>query len=258
MVKGAVSTKKTSELFSQIRKRDGEIFPFDITHISNAVEKAMKETGEGDEFEAHRIAEKVVQELYKIHMKDKGYIPDVEEVQDVVERELIWEDFAATAKAYILYREKRAEERRKRGAVPEHVKKLTEESSAYFRNQLAEFVFYRTYARWIEEEGRRETWIETVDRYMAFMKKNLGSKLSAKDAKRVREAILKQEAMPSMRLLQFAGPPAARSNVCAYNCSYLTPTRAEDFGEAMYVLMCGSGLGFSVESKYVHQLPQIK
>jgi ribonucleoside-triphosphate reductase len=258
MVKGAASTKKTSDLFKKIRKRGGEIAPFDITHISDAVGKAMKETGEGDEFEAYRIAEKVVQELYKMHMKDKGYIPEVEEVQDAVERELIWEDFAATAKAYILYREKRAEERRKKGAVPEHVKELTEESSKYFRNQLAEFVFYRTYARWIEEEGRRETWIETVDRYMDFMKKNLGSKLSAADFKRVREAILKQEAMPSMRLLQFAGPPAEKTNVCAYNCSYTTPTRVEDFGEAMYVLMCGSGLGFSVESKYVQQLPQIK
>lgn len=258
MVKGAASTKKTSDLFKKIRKRDGEIVPFDITHISDAVAKAMKETSEGDEFEAYRIAEKVVHELSKMHVKEKGYVPGVEEIQDVVERELIWEDFAATAKAYILYRERRAEERRKRGAVPEHVKKLTEESSKYFRNQLAEFVFYRTYARWIEEEGRRETWIETVDRYMAFMKKNLGNKLSARDYDRVREAILKQEAMPSMRLLQFAGVPAERTNVCAYNCSYTTPTRIEDFGEAMYVLMCGAGLGFSVESKYVQQLPQIK
>jgi ribonucleoside-triphosphate reductase len=258
MVKGAATTKKTSDLFKKIKKRDGSIAPFDITHISGAIQKAMKETGEGDEFEAYRIAEKVVQELYKIHLKEKGYIPEVEEIQDVVERELIWEDFAATAKAYILYREKRAEERRKKGVVPAHVKRLTEESSAYFRNQLAEFVFYRTYARWIEEEGRRETWIETVDRYMAFMKKRLGNKLTVKDYNRVRNAILKQEAMPSMRLLQFAGPPAEKTNVCAYNCSYITPTKPEDFGEAMYVLMCGSGLGFSVESKYVQQLPQIK
>ncbi len=258
MVKGAATTKKTSDLFKKIKKRDGAIAPFDITHISGAIQKAMKETGEGDEFEAYRIAEKVVQELYKMHLKEKGYIPGVEEIQDVVERELIWEDFAATAKAYILYRQKRAEERNKKGIVPEHVKTLTEESSKYFRNQLAEFVFYRTYARWIEEEGRRETWIETVDRYMAFMKSKLGAKLSVKDYNRVREAILKQEAMPSMRLLQFAGPPAEKTNVCAYNCSYTTPTRPEDFGEAMYVLMCGSGLGFSVESKYVQQLPQIK
>lgn len=170
----------------------------------------------------------------------------------------MWEDFAATAKTYILYRQKRAEERAAGRAVPEHVKQLTDESSTYFRNQLAEFVFYRTYARWVDGEGRRETWIETVDRYMSFMKEKLGAKLTQKDYDRVRMAILKQEAMPSMRLLQFAGDAARKTNVCAYNCSYIAPMTPQDFGEAMYVLMCGAGLGFSVESKYVQQLPQIK
>ena len=258
MVKGEEATKKASTLFKSVAKRNGTIVPFDITHISDAVMKAMKETGEGDVFDAHRVAEKVVFELSKTHIKDKGYIPGVEEIQDVVERELMWEDFAATAKGYILYRQKRAEERAAGRTVPEHVKRLTEESSKYFRNQLAEFVFYRTYARWIENEGRRETWIETVNRYMAFMKEQLGAKLIKKDYDMVREAILRQEAMPSMRLLQFAGPAARRTNVCAYNCSYIAPTKPQDFGEAMYVLMCGAGLGFSAESKYVQQLPQIK
>ncbi|NTV44663.1 MAG: ribonucleoside-triphosphate reductase [Candidatus Yonathbacteria bacterium] len=258
MVKGEEATKKASTLFKKVAKRDGSIAPFDITHISDAVMKAMKETGEGDAFDAHRVAEKVVVELSKTHIKNKNYVPGVEEIQDSVERELMWEDFATTAKAYILYRQKRAEERAAGRAVPDHVKKLTEESSKYFRNQLAEFVFYRTYARWIDEEGRRETWIETVDRYMDFMKENMGKKLIEKDYTRVREAILKQEAMPSMRLLQFAGPAARRTHVCAYNCSYIAPMRPEDFGESMYVLMCGAGLGFSVESKFVQQLPQIK
>jgi len=258
MVKGEEATKKASALFKKVAKRDGSIVPFDITHISDAVLKAMKETGEGDAFDAHRVAEKVVVELSKSHIKDKGYIPGVEEIQDVVERELMWEDFAATAKAYILYRQKRAEERAAGRAVPEHVKQLTEESSTYFRNQLAEFVFYRTYARWVDGEGRRETWIETVDRYMSFMKEKLGAKLTQKDYDRVRMAILKQEAMPSMRLLQFAGVAARKTNVCAYNCSYIAPMTPQDFGEAMYVLMCGTGLGFSAESKYVQQLPQIK
>lgn len=258
MVKGEEATKKDSALFKKVVKRDGSIASFDITHISDTVLKAMKETGEGDAFDAHRVAEKVVVELSKSHIKDKGYIPGVEEIQDVVERELMWEDFAATAKTYILYRQKRAEERAAGRAVPEHVKQLTDESSTYFCNQLAEFVFYRTYARWVDGEGRRETWIETVDRYMSFMKEKLGAKLTQKDYDRVRMAILKQEAMPSMRLLQFAGDAARKTNVCAYNCSYIAPMTPQDFGEAMYVLMCGAGLGFSVESKYVQQLPQIK
>jgi len=142
--------------------------------------------------------------------------------------------------------------------VPEEVKKLTAESKKYFRNQLSEFIYYRTYARWIEDKGRRETWIETVDRYMNFMMENLGEKLTSKEYAEVREAILKQEAMPSMRLLQFAGDAARKTNVCAYNCSYIAPSEIQDFGEIMYILMCGTGVGFSVESQNVQALPQIK
>ena len=205
MVKGVEAAKNITKLLKRVKKRDGTVVSFDITRISDAVGKAMKVTGEGNEFDAHRIAEKVVLHLYKSNIKDSLYTPLVEEIQDTVERELIWEDFADTAKAYILYREKRAQARAEGIAVPEHVRKLTEESSKYFRNQLAEFVFYRTYARWIENEGRRETWIETVDRYMDFMKENLGKKLEPKEYKEVREAILNHEAMPSMRLLPVCG-----------------------------------------------------
>lgn len=258
MVKGIEAIKNVAKLLKNVKKRDGSVASFDISRISSAVGKAMKATGEGTEFDAHRVAEKVVLHLYKANIKDTHYIPTVEEVQDAAERELIWEDFADTAKAYILYREKRAQLREQSIAVPDRVKKLTEESNKYFHNQLAELVFYRTYARWIESEGRRETWIETVDRYVDFMKENLGKKLSPKEYAEVREAILKQEAMPSMRLLQFAGGPARKTNVCAYNCSFVAPSRLRDFGEIMYVLMCGTGAGFAVESKNVQALPQIK
>ena len=258
MVKGAEATKNVSKLIKNIKKRDGKIVSFDINRISSAVGKAMKATGEGGDFDAHRIAEKVVLYLYKTNIKNKYYIPTVEEVQDTVERELIWEDFADTAKAYIIYRDRRAQVRAQELQVPIHIKKITEESSKYFKNQLAEFIFYRTYARWVEGEGRRESWVETVDRYVSFMKENLGDKIGNKEYEEIREAILKHEAMPSMRLLQFAGKAARETNVCAYNCSFIAPTKLQDFGEIMYILMCGTGLGFSVESKNVQALPQIK
>jgi ribonucleoside-diphosphate reductase alpha chain len=93
---------------------------------------------------------------------------------------------------------------------------------------------------------------------MNFMKKNIGNKLKEAEYKEVREAILKQESMPSMRLLQFAGPAAEKTNVCAYNCSFIAPSRFEDFGEIVYISMCGTGVGFSVESKNIQALPQIK
>lgn len=84
------------------------------------------------------------------------------------------------------------------------------------------------------------------------------AKLSEAEYQEIREAILWQEVMPSMRLLQFAGKAARVTNVCAYNCSYIAPTKVEDFGEIMYVSMCGTGVGFSVESQNVQALPQIK
>jgi ribonucleoside-diphosphate reductase alpha chain len=142
--------------------------------------------------------------------------------------------------------------------VPAEVRKLAEESSKYFKgNSLGEFVYLRTYAKWIPEAGRRETWIETVDRYMNFMRENIGAKLTEKEYAEVREAILKQEVMPSMRLMQFAGDAARRSNVTAYNCSFLAPSKIEDFAEAMYISMCGTGVGYSVESANIQALPQI-
>lgn len=258
MVRGEETTKNVAKLFKKTRKRDGSVVSFEISRIARAVSNAMKSTDEGTEFDAHRIAEKVVLHLSKTHIKDKNYVPTVEEIQDTVERELIWEDFAGTAKAYILYRQKHREMREASKDVPDRVKHLYEESSKYFHNQLAEFVYYRTYSRWIDAEGRRETWIETVDRYVDFMKENLGSKLTDKEYSEVRQYILEQRSMPSMRLLQFAGKAARETNVCAYNCSFVAPSTFQDFGEIMYVLMCGTGLGFSVESKNVQKLPQIK
>jgi len=218
----------------------------------------MQATGEGTQKEAEYIGRKIVSELKRIDKLVKDFVPTVEGIQDIVERELILEDFVKTAKAYILYREERTKVRKQKGEIPEKVRKLTREGKKYFRNILAEFVYYRTYSRWIDEEGRRETWIETVDRYMDFMKENIDGKLSTKEYAEIREGILKHEAMPSMRLLQFAGDAARRTNVCAYNCSYVAPTKLQDFGEIMYILMCGSGVGFAVESQNVQTLPQIK
>jgi ribonucleoside-triphosphate reductase len=242
----------------KVQKRDGSIVSFDLDRIINAIHKSMIASEEGSPEEAKLIANKVYADVVRIARRYKNFLPTVEGIQDSVEKELILNDYVKTAKSYILYRQKRSELRAKGVAVPEHVRQLAQESKQYFRNPLAEFVYYRTYARWIEEEGRRETWVETVDRYMNFMKENLGTKLTAAEFKEVRSAILKQEAMPSMRLMQFAGPAARKTNVCAYNCSFIAPSKLQDFAEIMYISMCGTGVGFSVESKNIQKLPQIE
>lgn len=253
-------TKKNSpKEIKKIIRRDGSIVDFDLDKIVSAVHKAFNVTGEGDEKEAKKIAKKILTELNKKARSAKeDYIPSVEEVQDLVEKSLIFEQKSATAKAYILYRERRSEVRRVKGDIPPHLRDLAEESKKYFQNPLGEFVFYRSYSRWLEEENRRETWIETIDRFMSFMKENLGKKLTEKEYDEIREAILSQKVMPSMRLLWSAGPAARKSNVCAYNCSFIAPSKIRDFGEMVYLLMCGTGVGFSVESQTAQLLPLIK
>jgi len=136
--------------------------------------------------------------------------------------------------------------------------KLAQESKKYFPNPLAEFIYYLSYSKWMPEKSRRETWIETIDRYMSFMKENLEDKMDSADYSKVRESLLNMQTIPSMRLMWSAGPAARRTNVAAYNCSYIAIEKLVDFGEIMYISMCGTGVGFSVEKASIDKLPEIK
>ena len=256
---GGLALRVYKKYLPNVQKRDGRIVPFEFDKVVNAIYKAMLATNEGSEDEAVVVAHKVAGEMMRIAKTYKNFLPTVEGCQDEVERQLILADYAGAAKAYILYRAERAKVRKEQGAVPEHVRKLAAESKRYFKNNpLGEFVYLRTYARWVESEQRRETWIETVDRYVNFMKENLGDKLTTREYKEVREAILAQEVMPSMRAMQFSGDPARKCNTCFYNCSFTAPSKLEDFAEIMYLSMQGCGVGYAVESQNIQQLPQIE
>ncbi len=251
-------TRRYREMIPQIEKRDGRLVQFDFDKIVTAVWKAMMAAEEGSQEDATLVAHQVAGELGRFAKKYKSFLPTVEGMQDSIEKYLILNDYVKTAKAYILYRDKRAQLRAAHVEVPEHVRKLAEESKKYFEgNTLGEFVYLRTYAKWVPHEGRRETWVETVNRYVDFMRENLGTKLTEKEYAEVRMGILKQEVMPSMRLMQFAGEAARRCNTCAYNCTFTAPVKLEDFAEIMYLSMQGCGVGFAVESQNVEQLPQI-
>ena len=123
------------------------------------------------------------------------------------------------------------------------------------------FIHVSRYSRWLEEKGRRETWVETVDRYMDFMRnhlvKNYGYEEKDKTFSEVRDAILNHKVMPSMRALMTAGPALERDHIAAYNCSFIAVDSLRSFDEAMYILMNGTGVGFSVEQKYIENLPVI-
>ena len=123
-----------------------------------------------------------------------------------------------------------------------------------------QFIHLSRYSRWLESEGRRETWEETVARYFRFFDGHWADK-GVKIPKSVREeleaAILNLEIMPSMRSLMTAGEALQRDNTAGYNCSYVAVNKVRAFDEILYVLMCGTGVGFSVERQYVEKLPTI-
>jgi len=118
------------------------------------------------------------------------------------------------------------------------------------------YIHKSRYARYLPEQQRRETWEETVDRYIKFFDERTDHKYQ-KDFQELRESILDLEVMPSMRALMTAGEALDRDNVAGFNCSYLTIDHPKAFDEMMYILMCGTGVGFSVERQYIQKLPDV-
>lgn len=139
-------------------------------------------------------------------------------------------------------------------------------NSSPFKTPYQEVIFKSRYARWLEKENRREDWDETVKRLVDYYAEEIldkyqdwNEKAILPDAtyKELYDAIYNLEVMPSMRALMTAGPALDRCSVPAYNCAYLPVDSPRSFDEAMYILMCGTGVGFSVEDQYVRQLPRI-
>ena len=132
-------------------------------------------------------------------------------------------------------------------------------TSNTFPSYYEEFIYKSRYSRWLESEGRRENWDETVDRYIDF----IGGELTEYDYSapellmELREGIMSLDVVPSMRALMTAGPALRRDHVAGFNCAYTVIEDPKDFDEAMYILMCGTGIGFSVEAKYVNKLPEV-
>ncbi len=122
-------------------------------------------------------------------------------------------------------------------------------------DQYQQFIHKSRYARWLPEEGRRETWHETVNRYVDFWKDR--GQIDETVALKMFNAIHNMEVMPSMRCMMTAGVALDKDNVAGFNCSYLAIDSPRSFDELMYVLMCGTGVGFSVERNFINKLPEI-
>jgi ribonucleoside-diphosphate reductase alpha chain len=239
---------------STIIKRDGRIVAFDIERIENAIVRCFASFGRTPETPIAELAKRVVN---IIAAKAKDTSPTVEGVQDIVEMVLQAAGEFEAAKHYILYRAEHAKQRGER-PIPVQVRQAFAESDQYFPTPLQRFQFFDKYSRFNYDFGRRETWIETVDRSVDYMYELAGARLPAATYDRIRRAILEMRSMPSMRLLAMAGPAARRNSIAIYNCSYQPVESIDSFVEALIISMSGCGVGFSAESRYVENFPRVK
>lgn len=235
-----------------VRKRDGRTVEFDSDRILRAMERCF----EGIHRQSKTPLEELTRQATNV-ASAKSKEPSVEEIQDIVEMILQAAGEYEAAKAYILYRAEH-DKMRKLRPVPEDVQKAVAASDPYFPSPIQKFQFYDKYSRYNYDLGRRETWIETVDRAVDYLKELSDNKLPQSDYNRIRQAILEMKVMPSMRLLAMAGDPARRSNIAIYNCSYLPVDAIDSFVEALIISMNGCGVGFSVERQYIEQMPRVQ
>ncbi|MGI9147856.1 MAG: ATP cone domain-containing protein [Chloroflexota bacterium] len=241
---------------STIVKRDGRIVFFDPMRIERALSRCFAALDRQPYTPIAELALRVVN-----IMSARPGQPSVEIVQDAVELTLQAAGEFEAAKAYILYRAEHAKQRQER-PVPDEVRSAFGEADGYFPTPIQKFQFFDKYSRFNYDNGRRETWIETVDRTVSFLhelvRTNTGADLGAELYERLRRMILEMKSMPSMRLLAMAGAPARRDSTAIYNCSYQPVDSIDSFCEALLISMAGCGVGYSVESCYVENFPRVQ
>jgi ribonucleoside-triphosphate reductase len=239
-----------------IIKRNGSVEPFNEEKIRTAVMKCLTGgvgltgTASGD------ISEEITQRVVNI-LRPKDAATSVEDIQNLVEQQLMAAGYYEAARKYILFRETRRQRRSYLPIDPEEARLLAEDKLV-LKNPGQLFQHYSKYARWDEEKGRRESWREAVGRVIGFLRNQFGEALDEDEWAYLAYNIYTTRAMPSMRLMQMAGPAAERCNVCVFNCSYLPIDSIQSFAELLYILMQGTGAGYSVELEYVDKLPRIK
>lgn len=222
-----------------VRKRDGQtVQPFEVGKIENAVRKAWLEArGEVDEDSLQQVVAFVAATL-------RSGIADVEQIQDTIEIALMRAKKFAVAKAFIVYRQKRAEARTARRKP---------DTSA-----VSDYIHASKYARYLPEALRREVYEETVDRVEAMHQRRfahipeMGSLI-----KRAHQLVRQKKVLPSMRSMQFGGKAIESNHNRIYNCSATLIDRPRAFAEAMFLLLSGCGVGYSVQLEHVEKLPPL-
>lgn len=249
-------THSTLTLPNEVVKRDGSRVGFDSARIEKAVRACYGSLASAPETPAEVIIEAIHRAISARFTDDSI---TVEQIQDLAEVTLLAHAELDAARHYISYRDEHAKMRA--GSVDPETRDIFEAEKKFFPTPLRQFQFYDKYSRFNWDLMRRETWPETVDRnveYLRTLVREHGATLPGAVWERIHRFILEHKAMPSMRSLSQAGAPALRNSLAIYNCSYMPVQDIDVFAEAMMVSMAGCGVGFSVERQYVEQFPRIK
>lgn len=240
----------------KVKKRNNDILVFDYKKIKRAIEKAMMETSNGiDENLSEEIALKIEKAL---SLNDEAI--DVEDIQDMVENALMDSNRKDVAKRYIIYRHEREKSRTKR---KKEDRLLDDDFISRYKHskspmmQLGNFVYYRTYSRWLKEEKRREYWWETVRRAVEY---NCSLVRTPKEeAQKLFHNIFNLKQFLSGRTFWVGNTEVAKNYPMAnYNCAFEKIEEFEDFKDLFYLLMVGSGVGVRILKDDVANLPKVR
>lgn len=248
--------KNKRRIKMKVIKRDGRTVDFDHIRIVNAINKAMAETIAGIDNElSENIASSIAEQV-----KKSGGIKNVEQIQDMVEEKLMASNRKDAAKKYILYRKQRNLSRNARNQY----KLLSDNFLAGYKhrmssmNPLGEFVYYRTYSRWIPEESRREYWWETVARAVDY-NCSLVEGTTREEAEKLYSNVFNLKQFLSGRTLWLGGTEISREyGTGNYNCAFCIIDGFNKFSELFYLLMIGTGVGFRILKSDVEKMPAIR
>jgi len=268
-------TRKVMELSAEqvaegwtCKKRDGKVVPFSCEKIRKALFKCFNKVGliaprtipAGDaepdpvDEQIKKIIKAVVNTIEAEHLT----CPGVEHVQRLVIQQLWALGLFEAAEHYQNYREEHRKARIAKPADPAVVARVTEDRK-HFGTDLQYYQLMSKFARWRDDKKRRETWTELVhERVMPWLRSVPGAVLTEPEWQTLTAAMYNLEASPAMRVVQMAGPALDRCNVGAYNCAYAPLDELLSFPEMLYILMQGTGDGFSCENEYVSELPRIR
>ncbi len=248
----------------KVQKRNGEIVEFDMLRIEQAIYKCLNlDLGYSAE-QASKCSFDITPQVVNLVIPNASQANQqvtVEQIQDAVETQLMAHGLYDAAKQYILFREKKRQQRES-APIPQDVIEAFATNDQYFTHDIQKFQALDKFARYDQSKNRRETWPETVNRVMEFFQAHSAEQqhdVTEAEWAELRSGLLSLQASPSMRCVQMAGPSLERCHVGVYNCSFQAIQNTTDMAEELYILMQGTGVGFSVEHEFaVEHFPRVQ